>query len=398
MNTLFVSPAYAPAWQYGGVVASWSRILEEMAAQGENVTVFTTDAGLPDDNAGKRQEACALNGVEVHYFRCDSKSPILSRALTEAARERIREFDLLHLAGIWQPSSIGVRRASVAAGVPYVVSFHGALDLWPRRQKRLKKFVYYMFAERSNIRNAEAIRVTSRMELEWSRKFARPGQEIRVISNGIDLASWQRVSESAGRWRTDVGISPKSFLFLNVGRLHRKKNLELAIQALASLHSREWHMAFVGDDEDGTGVKLERMACELGIKDKISFHPTIPSHALPAVYSAADLFLLPSHHENFGNVVLEALVCECPVLISDQVGIWPDLDGIRGVAVRERELSTWTKALADAMNGETEFKICRNDRDELDRRFSIKTAARKMMDFHCGVLERVHGRETQGSL
>jgi glycosyltransferase involved in cell wall biosynthesis len=382
VKILFVSPAYAPAWQYGGVVVSWCRILAEMAAQGDDVTVYTTDAGLQKNDEGIRNGFRLMDGVKVHYFECDSESPILSRALTRATRETISEFDLMHLAGVWQPSSVGVRRATVAAGCPYVISLHGALDEWPRRQKRFKKLAYYWLAERRNIRLASAIRVTSQMELEWSQKFAGPGQRMHVIPNGIDLQSWSRDEEGGKDWRERVGIPPDTFLFLNVGRLHRKKGLELAIEALVPLRTRKWHMAFVGDDDDGTGSSLRKLVGDLRIAQQISFHPTVPMSKLRAIYSAADLFLLPSHHENFGNVVLEALVCNCPVLMSDQVAICRDLAGISGAAVRKRDVSEWTVALEGALDRREEFKASIRNRSELDRRFSVRNSARKMMEFH----------------
>lgn len=388
MKLLFVSPAYAPAWKYGGAVVSWKRMLEEMSAQGDDVTAFTTDAGVPPDDEGARTGFCLMNGVKVHYFKCDWTGPILSHGLTKTIRQKIREYDLMHLAGVWQPTSVGARRAAVEAGCPYVVSLHGALDEWPRKQKRLKKLAYYWFAERNNLRHAEAIRVTSRMESMWSAAFARPGQEIRVIPNGIDLASWFRDAGAATQWRAQAGIPQDSFLYISVGRLHRKKGLELAVESLAPLRGRNWRLAFVGNDEDGTGAQLARQASRLGISHQISFHPTVPAGSLPAIYSAADLFVLPSHHENFGNVVLEALVCECPVLISDQVAISGELQGISGVAVRKRDPSIWKQTLSDALDGTTEFKTSVHDRRELEQRFSIANSARKMMEFHRSVLAR----------
>ena len=84
MKILFVTPAYAPAWRFGGVVVSWSRILAEVASQGDEVTVYTTDVGLPSDDEGARTGFRLLDGVKVHYFKCDSRRPILSRALTRA--------------------------------------------------------------------------------------------------------------------------------------------------------------------------------------------------------------------------------------------------------------------------------------------------------------------------
>jgi glycosyltransferase involved in cell wall biosynthesis len=388
MKILFVSPAYAPAWSFGGVVVSWRRILEEMVSQGDDVTVYTTEAGLPSDDEGVRAGFRLMNGVKVHYYKCDWKSPILSRALTQATRNNIGDFDLMHLAGVWQPTSIGVRRVAVAAGCPYVVSFHGALDEWPMRQKRIKKFGYYWLAERNNIRLASAIRVTSQMEMDWSQRYAAPGQTMQIIPNGIDLSSWSRDPDGARAWRANAGISSDVFLFLNVGRLHRKKGLELAIEALAPLGDRKWHMAFIGNDEDGTGAQVAKQAADLGIADHISFYPTVPTSQLPAVYSAADLFVLPSRHENFGNVVLEALVCNCPVLISDQVAISRELVGTAGAVVRKRDVSTWTKAFSNALDREEDFRARVADLCELDRRFSVKASARMMMEFHQGVLAR----------
>jgi glycosyltransferase involved in cell wall biosynthesis len=109
---------------------------------------------------------------------------------------------------------------------------------------------------------------------------------------------------------------------------------------------------------------------------------------LPAIYSAGDLFVLPSYHENFGNVVLEALSCECPVLISDQVAILEYLEGISGVVVRRRDLSLWSSALEDALFRRNEFRTRKDDRIELEERFSVNRCARSMIEFNHRVFER----------
>jgi glycosyltransferase involved in cell wall biosynthesis len=131
-----------------------------------------------------------------------------------------------------------------------------------------------------------------------------------------------------------------------------------------------------------------RQANDLGLADQVSFHPTVSPDVLPAIYSAGDLFVLPSYHENYGNVVLEALACECPVLVSDQVGVAGELGGIQGVGVRKRDLTLWTEALTNALNGGEEFKVHTGDREELERRFSVHNAARKMREFYRVVIAR----------
>lgn len=388
MKLLFVIPAYVPAWKYGGVVVSVHRMLQEMVSQGEDVTVYTTDAGLPSDNEGAQTGFRVINGVKVHYLKCDCVNPIFSRALTRKAKESIGEFDLMHLAAVWQPVSIGVRGAAVKAGCPYVLAPRGSFDVWPRRSKRWKKLLFYLFVERYDIYHAAGISYTSQMELQGSSPFTRDGQEFCVIPNGVSFSKWERDVEGAVQWRADRGIPTDTFLYLYVGRLHFNKGLELVVRALAPLRKRNWHLAFVGNDEDGTKARLVRLASDLGLADQISFHSTVSESQLPAIYSAGDLFVLPSYHENFGNVVLEALSCGCPVLISDQVAILEYLVGIRGVVVRKRDIALWSEALERALSKGNDMNASASDRDELERRFSVSNSASKMIEFSRRIIAR----------
>jgi len=388
VKLLVVTPAYIPAWKYGGVASAVHSMAQELTAQGEDVTVYTTDAGLNGNYDGKQKGFQILNGVKVHYFKCDCEKPILSRALTEAIEENIHQFDLVHLAAVWQPISIGVRRAAVKAGCPYVLAPHGSLNAWPIRYKSLKKYFYFQFVERKTVRLASGIVYCSQMEMEGSSRFAYEGQTLCNISNGLNFANWVRNADQAKRWRAEAGISEDRFLLLYVGRLHHIKGLDLAISALTPLHGRNWHLSLIGNDEDGTGTRLVKQVSELGLNDQVSFHPTVSPQVLPAIYSAGDLLILPSYHENFGNVVLEALACGCPALVSDQVGVACELDGIRGVGVRKRDLNLWAGALRDALNGGVEFKVNAADREELERRFSIENAARIMREFYHTVISR----------
>jgi glycosyltransferase involved in cell wall biosynthesis len=177
-------------------------------------------------------------------------------------------------------------------------------------------------------------------------------------------------------------------LYLSVARLHCTKGLDLVVRALAPLRGRNWRLAFVGNDADGTKAKLVRLASDLGLADQVSFHSTVSESQLPAIYSAGDLFVLPSYHENFGNVVLEALACGCPVLISDQVAILEYLVGIKGVVVRKRDISLWSEVLERALSRGDDLKTSADDRVELERRFSVSDCARKMMEFNSRVIAR----------
>ena len=88
---------------------------------------------------------------------------------------------------------------------------------------------------------------------------------------------------------------------------------------------KKWFVLIVGEDEDGSGKSLIRELYKAGISDRLRVLPSMPAKELIGIYNAADILLLPSRHENFGNVVVEAMACGCSVLISDRVGIADEL-------------------------------------------------------------------------
>ena len=128
MKILHYTGAYAPAWKVGGPVRSVSQICEGLAASGHEVTVFTTNIELEEDPMIIPNQVTDRNGVAVTYFQAERNwTGIRSSGLEAAVRERINEFDIVHVTGVWQPTSMAACRAAESAGVPYVVSPRGGL-------------------------------------------------------------------------------------------------------------------------------------------------------------------------------------------------------------------------------------------------------------------------------
>jgi glycosyltransferase involved in cell wall biosynthesis len=143
-------------------------------------------------------------------------------------------------------------------------------------------------------------------------------------------------------------FAEKAKIALYSGRLHHKKGLDLLPQVMSGLDEaghRDLHLAFVGGDEDGTLRELSTEFARNGLLERVVFLPTATSAGLRAAYSGADVLLLPSRHENFGNVVVEALACGCPVMISDQVGAAEFVGSLPGVRVLARDAARWGGAL-----------------------------------------------------
>jgi glycosyltransferase involved in cell wall biosynthesis len=346
LKILHYIPVYAPAWQFGGPVLSVSQLCEGLAALGHQVEVFTSNAGLNAQLECPVNQPIIRNGVKVTYFQQEAGIGIHCPDMEQAVIARAKEFDIIHVTGVWQRTSAVACKAAKSQGIPYVISPRGALGPYSWGQKTIKKILYYLWQERFNVTNASAIHYTSNQELEECRWLKLSGMPF-IVPNGLDTQFWQPNLEAAKAWRKSQNFSENDFILLNVGRLHHKKGLDLLPQSLAPLRHLNWRMVFVGGDNDGTKAKLQKQFQSANLSDKVVFLERCEPKDLPAIYSAANLFLLPSRHENFGNVVVEALACGCSVVISDQVGLHDEVaDG--GVGwVFPRVSERWSQAIEE---------------------------------------------------
>jgi len=350
LRILHYTGVYAPAWSIGGPTRSVSSLCAGLAALGHTVTVLTTNAGLQGRADIPTDRAVIREGVAVRYFPAVYDwMGLQSPALEAAVAAEASACDIVHVTGVWQPTSRAACRAARRAGRPYVCSPRGALGRYSFTQKSWKKLPYFWLWERPNLAGAAALHYTSAMERAECGRFGLkpPGF---VVPNSIDLAAWRR-NEAAGQaWRQAQAVGAGELLLLYAGRLHHKKGLELLAEIAAALPAgAAWKFALVGHDEDGTGGLLRQAFAAAGLSSRLLILPGVETAQLAAVYSAADVFVFPSRHENFGNVVVEALACGCPVLLSDQIGVADQLAGLPGVAVRPRQAAAWASAITERL-------------------------------------------------
>ena len=345
MRVLHFLPVYAPAWQFGGPILSVSRLCEGLVHQGVDVRVITTNAGLPDFSVGQLCIPQSINGVQVIYYPVDQQSGIVrSSALVDALPEHMNWADLLHLSSIWQPLGIPVQQAAHASGVPVIQTLRGALGPYSWRRSWWKKVPYFWFQERPLLQRAAALHCTTRQEKkEISWLDLKP--PIHVLPNPIEFSRLHYCPQSGEAWRHSMGISLSEPLLLVAGRLHHKKGLDLLPELLHRVADHPWQIVFIGSDEDGTGRQLRRAIDRIGLNNRCHWLEHLPADQLSGPYNAADCLLLPSRHENFGNVVVEALACGCAVLISDRVGVAETIEQCPGVSVSPRSLQRWTAEL-----------------------------------------------------
>ena len=319
------TPVYAPAWQFGGPVLSISRLCKGLKEANQEVKVLTTNAGLDEFPLEQLNKPTQYDGVEVNYFQVDNpEGAIYSSKLIKHLPHLLANTDILHLSTIWQPLGIPIQKIAHQLKVPVLQSLRGALGPYSRRKKWWKKIPYYWLRERPWLQKAAGLHVTTQQERQEIEQLGL-NAPCYLLPNPIELSELRLDIKSGHGWRHQHHISLDIPVFLICGRQHHKKGLDLIPNVLQRLGQLQWHLVIVGNDDDGSGEKLIKKLNQQGLGHRITRLPSQPASTLGALYNAADLLLLPSRHENFGNVVVEAMACGCGVLISDQTGIGGDL-------------------------------------------------------------------------
>lgn len=249
--------------------------------------------------------------------------------LREWLAQNLGRFDGVVIHGLWQHHSYGTY-LMVRQRTPYVVFPHGMLDPYFKRAfplKHLKKQVYWLAREYRVLRDARAVCFTTPIERDFATRTFWPQRWNPVVVSfgtsapGGDPATQRKVFLD----RFPALRQRRFFLFLS--RIHRKKGCDLLLDALGRLAPEhpEWDLVLAGPDEEGLRPQLETQAKRLGIEGRVHWTGMLEGDLKWGAFRSADAFVLPSHHENFGVAVVEALACELPVLISDKVNIWPDI-------------------------------------------------------------------------
>jgi glycosyltransferase involved in cell wall biosynthesis len=321
MKILHVIPSVDP--EAGGPGEGLRQWGTRAATLGHSVEVVTLDApGLPFFDTFPLK-AYPLGPSKGHYRYNDKLVPWLE---TNAER-----YDAVVVNGIWQYHSFGVWRALRNSRTPYYVFTHGMLDPWFRRQyplKHAKKWLYWPWADYRVLRDARAVLFTSEEErLQARQSFWLYRANERVVAYGTSGPP----QDSAPALQTFHAQFPqlrgRRFL-LYLGRIHEKKGCDLLIHAFAEQAARQSDLMLVmaGPDQTGWAASLKETVKQLGISERVVWIGMVRGDLKLGALHAAEAFVLPSHQENFGIAVVEALACAKPVLISNKVNIWREIE------------------------------------------------------------------------
>ncbi len=244
-----------------------------------------------------------------------------------------------HFHGLWNPAHARVALRLRTLGRPYIVSPHGMLEPWAFRHRSWKKRPYFHWIERPFLRGAASLFVTSGMEAaNLEQKILHPRVEI------LPLGCRDPRGPARTAARRELGWEDGRKIMLFLSRIDRKKGLDLLFRALAALpEAAEWQLVVVGDGDAvyaETLRKLQRELCLPGIE----WTGGVWGPQRWVYLQAADLFCLPTHSENFGIAVLEALHAGTPVLTTDQTP-WADHRDLPGITIARPETGSLKEAL-----------------------------------------------------
>ncbi|MCF6200320.1 MAG: glycosyltransferase, partial [Hyphomicrobiaceae bacterium] len=205
----------------------------------------------------------------------------------------------------------------------------------------------------------------------------------RVVGYGIAGVSGKADSQKQSFYETVPELEGKQFL-LFLSRIHPKKGCDLLIEAFAKISAKypNCHLVMAGPDQVGLRSQLESLCQQAGVSDKIHWTGMISGDVKWGAFRAADAFALPSHQENFGIVVAEALSCGTPVLLTNKVNIWREVADEKAGLVENDDLSG-IKLLLDTFLGLPEEEICAmkyKARSCFEKYFKIKHAATTLVE------------------
>lgn len=257
------------------------------------------------------------------------------RELPRAARH----VDIVHIHSLWLIPQLIAFLSSRLGGVPYIVSPHGALDPYLRQRGRVRKRATEFLWQRRMLEGAAALHVTTSEEATLVADIAPHVRRI-VVPVGINLDEYRELPDPRDfRRRYLDGHSGAVVLFL--GRVTFKKGIDILIRAFAASdpEGSDALLAIVGPDDEDLTPSLRALSHHLGVTSRVRFIPGLFGEARLAALSAADLWVLTSHTENFGVSVLEAAAAGVPIIVSEQVNLAPALsaDGAAVVVSLDHE-------------------------------------------------------------
>ncbi|MEX0853086.1 MAG: glycosyltransferase [Bauldia sp.] len=365
MTVLQVMPAYYPATTYGGPIFSVHYACQALAQIGVGIRVATTNANGRSKLDVPTNRAVAFEPNYVVRYYDDSAAGRFSLPFALGLWRDVKAAGVVHLQDIYSAHAIETLVLARLLARPLLVSPRGSFSDWAltKRKPRLKQMTLSLISSLTDRGRRVAWHATSPEErAEVLSLF--PGATVHVVPNGIDCAPFDR-AEALSRDRYLARFFPaaavaadEAQILIAMGRLHRKKCFEVVIEALRLVSERfPDAVLLIAGGDDGERARLEAMTAASGLRGRAALVGELSGEDKIAFLKGADLFLFPSHSENFGMSCLEALAAGLPVVASRNTpwsavevagcGLWVENSAPAFAAAIDRLLGSNLSAMRD---------------------------------------------------
>jgi glycosyltransferase involved in cell wall biosynthesis len=390
MKILHVIANLAP--RYGGPYKACWEMARAVARLGHEVSIYTTNQDGPGILEAPTDRPVWRDGVEIRYFPVQPpRYWATSLPLARALGGKIKAVDLVHVHNLYLFHDLVAGYHCRRHGVPYLIQPHGSLDPFiHRRHRGRKKLLEWGFQNRT-IRQASAILFTAADELELAQPFTfqTPGL---VVPLGIDLTEFAAMPEPGCFRAMHPEIGGRAII-LFLGRVNFKKGLDILARAFGTVARRreDVHLVVAGPDHEGWGDKIRSLLQEEGVLGRTTFTGMLLGTEKMAAWRDAAMFALPSYSENFGLAVGEAMAAGLPVIISDKVNIWREVEAAGAGKVIPCEAGKLSDAILDILaDPERAQEMGKKGQALVRNEFQWDKIAVKLQATYAGLIDRHH--------
>ncbi len=389
MHITFVTTHFPPSRGFGGVCESSYGLSTALARAGVTVDVVTSDA-----NTGARIPFTAFSELEEPNLRIFpfkylvSPKSCFSHDMVRVLRKIISSSDLLHINGIFtHPTLLGAFFAR-RQKKPHLIATRNGLDPWMFKIRRFKKMLGWRGYVQRDLKGASCIHATARQEINACRALGLEGP-FTIIPNGVnplDYLNLPAPETAEALWPDLQGKTVVLFL----SRLSPEKGLDMLIPAWNEISRKNPAALLViaGPDYMGYSNNIHQLARKSASSKSIMFTGSVWGNHKLALYSRADVFVLPSYSENFGNVVAEALACGTPV-VTTQATPWKEIETTgcgRWIPVDRYALSEALAAMV-CLSDSDRRKMGQRGRKLILENYTWDNAARKMITVYQAMMD-----------
>jgi glycosyltransferase involved in cell wall biosynthesis len=345
LKILQITPSYKPAYGYGGTITSIGLLCESLVQNGHQITVITTTANGKNELPAHFCQPQKVADVTVFYFpRWTKDHSHFSPALLWWLWQNVKQFEVIHIHSWWNLIAILSTCICTFRGVRPVISPRGMLSPFTLKSGKIKPLFHRFLGKK--ILKKTVLHATSAQECTESLALI-PDWQHAVLPNFLDIPKIENLEKK---------IPLPTFQLLFLSRIHEKKGLEILFEALAKCHF-DWTLTIAGDGDLEYIESLKKLSKKLHISLKIKWLGWINTDNRFTVLQAADLLILPSHNENFANVVIESLAVGTPVLVSQYVGLWDYVAAKKMGWICDTTVKSIQEKIAEAHTQSTERQL-----------------------------------------